>query len=222
MIDYIDISKYSKVNEWISKTLPGVNFYDSISPNQISSKIWMISELKEIIDSEAPLNVEIVGGWFGWPLIGMLYETFNIKKIFMYDIDKNACRVAIQYREIYNKNKNDVWILNEDYWDRSPKRHEPDLVINCSSEHMKETFCEMKGKNVYLNLFYNEDPVVVIQSNNMRHIPEHINCVDSIEHLINVHQINKVLYSGERDIVEWQDTTIKSTNYKRFMVIGKL
>ena len=213
MINYYDLCKYHKVRDWTIKNIPQINISESISPNQISSKLWLVQELKKTI-SNIPLNIEIVGGWFGWPLIGMLYKEFDIEKIFMYDIDKNACRVAIQYREIFNKNKDDIWILNENYWTRPEKRYVPNLVINCSSEHMKETFYKFNN--------YSKDCIFVIQSNNMFHIEDHVNCVESEEELIDKHKIREVLYSGSQNIIEWHDEKIEETKYKRFMVIGKL
>lgn len=213
MINYYDLCKYHKVRDWTIKNIPQINISESISPNQISSKLWLVQELKKTI-SNIPLNIEIVGGWFGWPLIGMLYKEFDIEKIFMYDIDKNACRVAIQYREIFNKNKDDIWILNENYWTRPEKRYVPNLVINCSSEHMKETFYKFNN--------YSKDCIFAIQSNNMFHIEDHVNCVESEEELIDKHKIREVLYSGSQNIIEWHDEKIEESKYKRFMVIGKL
>lgn len=208
-LDLLTASRYFKVYDWYNKNFDNDEFMKSISPNQISSKIWLIEELKKTIPN-TPLNVEIVGGWFGWPLIGMLYDSFDINKIFMYDIDKNACRVAIQYREIFNKNKDDVWVLNENYWLRKEKRHTPNLVINCSSEHMEETFYELNN--------YNKNCIFAIQSNNMFDEPDHINCSKNIDELINKNKIKKVLYSGE---INFNDLN-ENNNYKRFMVIGKI
>jgi len=213
LINYYDLCKYHKVRDWTIKNIPQINISESISPNQISSKLWLVQELKKTI-SNIPLNIEIVGGWFGWPLIGMLYKEFDIEKIFMYDIDKNACRVAIQYREIFNKNKDDIWILNENYWTRSVKRYVPNLVINCSSEHMKETFYEFNN--------YSKDCIFAIQSNNMFHIEDHVNCVEDEDDMIFRHGIRNIVYSGNQNIIEWDGFEIKDSTYKRFMVIGKI
>jgi len=64
--------------------------------------------------------------------------------------------------------------------------------------------------------------LVVIQSNDMRHIDEHINCVDSEDELISKHKIRKVFYASSRNIIEWHDERIEETKYKRFMVIGQI
>lgn len=215
MNKYFDLTKYMKANSWATKTLPELDFAESLSPNQLSSKIWLVEELEKINYLNASkLNIEIVGSWFGWPLMQMLSDSFEINKAFLYDIDKKACRVAIQYREIFSLHKDDVWILNENYWERKRTRYEPQLVINCSSEHMSETFADYNA--------YNKDCIFAIQSNNMNHISEHINCVKSEEELIQKHKLKEIFYAGQQDIIEWDGFKIKKTDYKRFMVIGKL
>lgn len=213
MIDYYDLCKYNKVRDWTERNISHINISESISPNQISSKLWMINELEKIVP-DISLNIEIVGGWFGWPLIGMLYEKFNINKIFMYDINKDACRIAIQYREIFSKSKDEIWILNENYWKRTSKKYSPNLVINCSSEHMVDTF--------YIRPEYDKDCIFAIQSNNMTHIEDHINCVEDEEDLIMRHGIRTVLYAGNINILQWDGHNIQENDYKRFMVIGKI
>ena len=62
-----------------------------------------------------------------------------------------------------------------------------------------------------INLFLKkiEQNQLVIQSNDMHHIDENINCVNSEEELINKHKIREVLYSGSQNIVEWHDEKIE-------------
>jgi hypothetical protein len=114
-----------------------------------------------------------------------------------------------------------IFVYGKNYWEHSRDGSEATLLINTSSEHMKESF-HMMDQLHRKNKFYVKNPLVVIQSNDMRHIDEHINCVDSEDELISKHKIREVLYYGSQNIVEWHDTKIEESKYKRFMVIGKL
>lgn len=211
MIEY-----YSKMIEWSLKTYPDCKIFESLSPNQIASKMWLIEELRNI---PLPQNnkVEIVGSWYGYPLIDYLNKAISIEKIECWDIDKEARMIAKQYLEIFQDTKTSVYSKN--YWQHERTASDATLLINTSSEHMIESFYQVKGK---WNVFYHKNPVIVIQSNNMRNIKDHINCVDSDEELIEKHKINQVFYSGSDNIVQWNGTKIESSGYKRFMVIGKL
>jgi hypothetical protein len=80
-------------------------------------------------------------------------------------------------------------------------KFEPDLIINTSAEHMDEEW------------FYNikQDSIIAIQSNNLLDIPEHVNCVTSIDAMKKKFKMSEILYEGE----------LQLQGYKRFMLIGK-
>ena len=227
-----NISKYAKAIEWSNKKFPKHKILDSLSPNQISSKIW----IKEVLTApEAPRiygpwyngngkpsmdgsnSIEIVGSWYVYPLLEMLESTIKINKVDCWDIDFEARQISRYYLKLFAP-KYQVKVYSQDYFYHDRKGSRAHLLINTSSEHMYETFAD-RPEN-----FYVKNPLIVIQSNNMRNIGEHINCVDSAEELINKHRISRVFYQGEKDIVEWHGTSIRKTlgKYKRFMVIGLL
>lgn len=234
----IMLDKYAKVIEWATKTYPDCDIFGSLSPNQLHSKLWLIEKLKRIPQLQGPWytpnsvdyegnTIEIVGSWYGFPLIEMLQKEFMIRRIDCWDIDFEARQIAEQYNNIFGVTN--VNIFGKDYFAHERDGSQAHLLINTSSEHMMETFADLterygkprKGLDPVRN-FYVKDPLIVIQSNNMHHIDEHINCVDSEEELIDKHKIRKVLYSGSQNIIEWHDTKIEESKYKRFMVIGKL
>ena len=78
-----------------------------------------------------------------------------------------------------------------------------DLVICSSCEHMEDFFSYRKC--------YKGNPFVCLQSNNYFELPEHINCVENVNELIEKNKLKKIWYKGEKDF----------GNYKRFMVIGQ-
>ena len=81
----------------------------------------------------------------------------------------------------------------------------PDLIVNTSAEHMDEKWYEA----IRFKEFENK-PIVVIQSNNLFDVEEHINCVHSIDHMKKKYPMSEVLYEGE----------LQLKGYKRVMLIG--
>jgi len=82
----------------------------------------------------------------------------------------------------------------------------PNLVINSSSEHMTEDwFNRIRHKSM------DSPPIVAIQSNNLFDIPEHVNCVHSIDHMKKKFPMKEILFEGE----------LQLSGYKRVMLIGK-
>ena len=216
------LSNYAKMIEWASNKYPNCDIFGSLSPNQLSSKIWLIENLNKICNKLETINhkIEIVGSWYGYPLIEYLKNNISIEKIECWDIDKEARMISNMYNQIF-ESKDFVSVYDKNYWEHSRDGSEATLLINTSSEHMKESF-HMMDQLHRKNKFYVKDPIIVIQSNNMYHINDHINCVNSEEELVDKHKIREVLYSGSQNIVEWHDERIEETKYKRFMVIGKL
>jgi hypothetical protein len=196
---------YYWVRQWISNNLDIEvlkSFDDSMSNGQIKSKKWLCEELSKIKFSE-PIHIEIIGGWFGYPMIEMLSKIFEIKQIDYYDIDKNCKKVLAQY--ITHFKPTFKIAIFDDYFDRFEIRRRQ-LIINTSSEHMKD-INSMYG--CYKD--YPEKPIVAIQSNNFKGVDDHINCVESSRHLMKKSKLNTVLFQGQQDM----------DLYKRFMVIGQ-
>lgn len=209
--DILDAARYLKMYDWYIKNHPNINFMESISPNQIKSKIWLTDELSMIpILNSKDLTIEIVGSWFGWPLVHMLMDRFEIKKIYLFDIDPIACKVANHFAQIFEIDKKKITIINDDYWKHTNRKSNADLVINCSSEHMKETF--------YQNYIYSKECIFAIQSNNLFDEPTHINCCENEKELIKKHKFTKIMYQGRQKFNDFQF----KKDIQRFMVIGKI
>jgi len=198
-------SPYFRAQSFILNNHPNYlnSYIDSVSEGQHESKIWMIRQLEKTCNFVVPIKIEIIGGWFGFPLIEMLNFAFKIDQIDFFELDETCKKIFAQYTNFFNYNyKISVF---DDYFDREEirRRH---LIINTSSEHMRDV--------VVMKKFYKDypfKPILVLQSNNYFNLPEHVNCVHSAEELIQKNQIKKVLYSGK----------MKMNNYTRFMVIGQ-
>lgn len=181
----------------------------SISSDQLNCKSWLIEELSILPYNYK--NVQLYGGWYGWPLIDLLLKSLDTEYILNIDKDKEAINICYQFKKLKGFDKNTIQCKNEDVsvprerakW----KQHDGtfDLVINTSSEHMADLPILINNKT------YNPNCVFALQSNNMFHLEEHINCVNSKKELEEKSGLNKILYSGKK---------VLSNGYERYMVIG--
>lgn len=197
--------RYSKMLKWFRHNHPDEidRFIESVSPNQILCKDWLVKELFKISQlHKRPLRIEIIGSWFGWPLVEMLNENFDIERIRLYDIDPFANKVARKYAEIFEFDF-EITAFDFDYW-----KHEQncvvacELLINTSSEHMEENL-EVFPRD------YAKKPIVAVQSNNMYDEADHVNCVDNEFELAALNGMKYPIYAGSLEL----------DSYERFMCI---
>lgn len=167
-------------------------FWDS----QLKSKEWLCSELPKF---ENPISVVIHGAWYG-TLAGMLLDSNNIAQIECVDIDPSCER----YVRMFTMDDR----VTSATCDMSEYKYTffPDVVINTSCEHISD--------ETYLS-WYSKIPdgsIVVIQSNDMDHVEDHINCVYSIEQFLDKSGIRNPSYYGEK---------VMPNGNRRFMIIGE-
>ena len=197
---------YYWVEQWVDNNLFDykTSFDDSVSQGQFESKSWLCKELRKInMKQYEPIHIDIVGAWFGFPIIEMLSSIFKIKQIDLYDKDENCHKVVAQYINHFDPDFRVVQF--DDFFDRKDLRRRH-IVINTSSEHMSDI---VSMRKYYKD--YPDTPILVIQSNNYFSLDDHINCVNNVDELINKNHINRVLYKG----------TQKLPLYDRYMVIGQ-
>lgn len=195
---------------------------DALSRSQIKSKIWLIEELEKINSNYD--NVMIMAGWFGQ--IKSIYDKrLTYAKMRIVELDQLACENSDYIFNLSNLENYKVKSVNADInsltlhkngyeWDvenfregtKYSEKFLPDLIVNTSAEHMKEDwFFQIKFKEM------ESDPIVAIQSNNLFDIPEHINCVHSVDHMKKKFPMREILYEGE----------LQLKGYKRVMLIGR-
>lgn len=176
------------------------SFDDSVSTGQIESKKWLVEEfLKLKLEFIGDAHIEIIGSWFGFPLIEMISNLFPIKQIDIYDKDETCHKITAQY---INQFDYDFKIVQYgDYFERTELRRRH-LVINTACEHMNN----LKDSRKY----YKGTPTMILQSNNYTQQEDHINCCENVEELIYKNGLAYVNYSGSK----------KFDLYDRFMAIG--
>ena len=194
-----DDNIYTKVGKFVKNNYPDYvqSHRDSISQGQLDSKLWLVDELQRIAWSDE-IHIEIIGGWFGFPLIELL-SFLPIKQIDVYEIDPVCINIMAQYT---NEMKMPFRVVAfGDYFERKEKRRRQ-LIINTSSEHMQDITC--------MREYYKSSPIVAVQSNNFYSIEDHINCVQDEDELEKKMNLKEVIYKGRRTFPQ----------YTRFMTIG--
>ena len=208
--------EYSEMMKWVRYNHPEKmnRWMDSLSPNQILCKQWLVDSLDNVkipLDENNQFKIEIIGGWFGFPLIEMLLKKYknSIKEINLFDIDKNATLFAWKYTELFNL-KN-IKIFNTNYFDYKEIRR-THMVINTSCEHMPDM--------LLLQDYYKipERTLLVLQSNNKTNEPDHVNCVENCQQLVIQNDISEI-WGGNKTMKTIVDG--KKEFWNRFMVMGK-
>ncbi len=194
-----DENIYMKVGKYVKNNHPSYidSHRDSLSQGQLDSKFWLVDELVKL-KWEDQMHIEIIGGWFGFPLIEML-SYLPIKQIDVYDKDPVCVDIMAQYVNAMNMPFRIVSF--GDYFERKEKRRRQ-LIINTSSEHMEDITC--------MREWYKGNPVVAVQSNDFYSIEDHINCVQNEDELVEKMNLKEVIYKGRRS----------QPQYTRFMAIG--
>ena len=205
--------EYSKILKWFRYNCPNEmeRLFDSLSPNQIICKQWLVDNLDKVKiprDDNGKFNIEIIGGWYGYPLIDLLYHKYGdeINRIDIFEIDEFACRVINKYNCIF-KNWH-VRVFHKDYFTYQEKRR-THMIINTSCEHM----WDMSTNKYCYELA--ERTLLVLQSNNKTDEPDHINCVNSCQELLEQNELKEIHGDWKRMNENTPD------KYIRFMVMGK-
>jgi hypothetical protein len=194
MIPIKRVSSWMNVirNEYINRDKLLECFWES----QLLSKYWLCQELSKV---SKPSSIIIHGAWYG-SLAGILLDEFlEVESIECVDIDPE-CK---EYVRKFNPDQrvSSTTCSMEQYIYHST----PDIIINTSCEHVTQ--------DVYDEWYGNipNGALVVVQSNNMFHIEEHINCSSSLEEFTEKSGMTNIIMSD----------TLGIPNAERYMIIGR-
>ena len=209
----VSLAKF--INYWSGENgeaadMPDIN--DFLSRGQVKSKLWMIEELKKVIDGSIG-NVVFYGGWYNF-LAHMLYENFDVNKILSLDLNET---VVSPSKRLYTKEFKEgrfvpvvVDVNNVSWNNNNIKMYIPEdntqisenvnIVINTSCEHMDNAWFNDLPKGTF----------VVLQTNDYFSNPQHSNCCENLEDAKSKYPMTDFLYAGELD----------THLYNRFMLIG--
>jgi hypothetical protein len=198
-------TSYHLAGNWVRNTEPLKynDFLLSISINQLRSKTWLVEKLGKIDippNKNGKFDIEVIGGWFGFPLLELLDELFagRIESIDYYDIDPFCKKVLWRYVDVNNFPVKINYF--ENFFDRKEYRTRQ-LVINTSQEHMPYITGE----------YFKHDPVVVMQSNNFWHDKDHTNACFSEEEFVTRCGLQNLQFRG----------TLMQSSFDRYMAIGQ-
>lgn len=224
LITYINEKIYDyflKDLQVLINRFPNINLNDFLSQGQVISKIWLVNELKNYVQTQnlKVKNIAIYGSWYGF-LIPFLYENFtDLDFIRGFDLDANANYKSEILLQRYVKNKwkyksvtqnvEEIipigssgklfyYCINE-FNQKIKETIKFDIIINTSAEHMNDKWLENLRK----------EQIVCVQTNNMNDIAGHINTFSTFdeakEHYRNLGQI---LWAGKKTLME---------SYERYM-----
>lgn len=215
-------SLFRAINDYIKKDNDIAVIQDAMSRSQMRSKIWLVDELSKI--NSKFNNVLVLASWFGQ--LKFIYNNkLKFDKMRLVELDRNACEISDYIFNLYDLDNYKVKSINADINNLTlhkngytwavenlkentgyDEKFLPDLIINTSAEHMSEDwFNQIRFKELESN------PIVAIQSNNLFDIPEHINCVHSVDHMKKKFPMKEILFEGE----------LQLKGYKRVMLIGR-
>jgi hypothetical protein len=210
-----DTEPYEIMFKWFHDNHPEQlhRWVESVSPNQVVCKRWLVDSLDNVQiprNEDGKFNIEIVGGWYGFPLVNFLTEKFGeeINKITIFEADHSCASVIRRYTQVFGYEP--INIINGDYFEYTDKRRSH-MIINTSCEHMPTM---NTGKKYLLSP---ERTLLVLQSNDMTELDEHINCVENGQELAAQAEIKELF----GDYKKFSKGKGKENSYNRFMVMGK-
>jgi hypothetical protein len=220
--DYEQHSLLDNIHSFSKQGSDLAQLNDAFSRSQMRSKIWLITQLAMINSNYT--NVAVMAGWFGQ--IKSIYDQqLTYSKMRVIELDRSACEISDYVFNLGNLENHKVkavcadinqltlhkngyeWNV-ENFRDGTTytEKFLPNLIINTSAEHMtEEWYHQLRFKQL------DSDPIVAIQSNNLFDIPEHVNCVHSVDHMMKKFPMREVLFAGE----------LQLKGYKRVMLIGR-
>lgn len=197
----------------------GCNWQDALSNGQLSSKFWLLDEVKKL-----NLNlgkVFICAGWVGvLPALMFKDSDIHFDIIRSFDIDPACADAADVLNSEYVKNNwkfkattLDIFDINYENhpfqcWSKSNNRMSypvdiiPDTIINTSCDHIFP-----------FDKWYNLIPdskLIILQNNDYKHDDEHINNISDLEEMKSQAPMQKLLFEG----------TLVLSEYNRYMLIG--
>lgn len=170
-------------------------FRDMFSSGQIKSKEWFLKNIKNFDAAIKSSKILIVGAWFG--TLGILIKQYYpSSSITLLDIDAR-CEKYIN-NLIYDISG--IEAVTEDMYTHC---YTEDIIVNTSCEHIRDI-------SEWVSLIPH-NKIVILQSNNYRADPGHINCVDSADDFIKKAGLKEV----------WFSDALVLPVYTRYMIIGR-
>lgn len=175
----------------------------ALNRGQVRSKLW----LADTLATHTPARfrtVTVVGGWFG--VLGAILladRRLAIDRVVSVDIDPRCAPVAAAMNASHGARFAALTADMHDHPIAAPSGGAPDLLVNTACEHLPA-----------FGAWYARIPEglwVALQSNDYFAIPEHVNCVPSLDAFRAQAPLAQTAFAGAQ----------KQKKYTRFMLVGR-
>jgi hypothetical protein len=208
---------------------PEPDLGNALNRNQVGCKLWLADALQQSLGTRFG-TITLLGGWFGVLAAILLHDRrFAIDRVESIDIDPRCAPVAQSLNACHARTGRFVArtadMLALDYAamrraaatlaprdattrsgaaknDDTSEAKVPSLVINTSCEHLVR-FADWWAR-------IPSGQWLVLQSNDYRGVPGHVNCVDDLSAFRAQAPMREVVFAGTRE----------HKRYRRFMLIG--
>lgn len=179
---------------------PEVNWIDALSRNQIRSKIWLIEQVKKQgwFDAE---EIVMVGGWIG--MIPFLASNLGLRlnDIINIDMDQKCHAAAL----VLNRRLHGSFInVGEDVRSLDFSQKSNALIIDTIVEHFENHGDWLKTLP--------KGTRVVLQSNDMFGLPDHVNCHNNLEEFVDDCDLAEISWQGQ----------LEQIGCTRYMILGRI
>jgi hypothetical protein len=176
---------------------------NAISEVQVRSKLWLLKELFQRVPRQNS-TILVLGGWCGvLPWLAKLTVQPSAADWKCIDVDPEALSIG---EKVFGHSTEGLSFICEDIYNvdySDVARQENLIVINTICEHLPRF-------SAWRSLLPG-GTLSVLQSNNFRGCPDHVNCVDSVEELLAAANLQEVMFKG----------ALPLSLFTRFMVIGR-
>jgi len=193
------------------------DFRQALNPNTMEAGIWMVEELKKVLDEhylkDSEFNILVLNSWLGVPLVPLLCENLSVGQLHLVDIDNEALELSKVFNKHYISEeyiKINHWNLDIPFAFDQLNQLNVDVVISLGCEQMYP-LDELKTANKHA--------IFAIQNSNVIEEMYGINCVDSEDALIKNAGLKDTYYTGKT--VQYYYSWDGKKFYDRFMAIGK-
>ena len=170
-----------------------LNWTDALSRNQVKSKLWLIEKMSELgmypklrKVTDSTTNVLLVGGWVGMlPFLADMKGKY-LDTVINVDIDTT---VHVAAQELNSVTQSALKVSGADVRKLNIKQYSNPIVIDTIVEHF-----EKHGEWVKT---LPPGTKVVLQGNDMFHVPDHVNCHKTLEEFVESCGLNNIVWAGE-------------------------
>lgn len=229
------------INYWTggdesAATMPDIN--DFLSRGQVQSKLWMVDELKNIIDEDMG-TVMFYGGWYNFAA-HFLFENFNVEKVYSLDLNVETVNPSKKLYQLDNSkdkffpctadvetivwtkdnSRNSASFTNENRKNQlqehaTTQQSDKEEISRRSLERVDNVNCIVNTSCEHMgNKWFEDLPngmFVILQTNDYFENEQHSNCCEDLAAAKAKYPMSEIYYEGELD----------TQLYNRFMLIGK-